>query len=149
MDALPTDIIVVANSIVKALLLNTCVESFGVMHQGHFMLFRNDQADNMELYIGSDIIFHPQRHEELNRDERILLGMNSVNLKRVTNAYCTDKADLEVHFEDGSWLRVLGTTEDSYEPWQLSDGESVGEGGTLLIASSGDLSYAIWKPDNN
>ncbi|WP_211617701.1 hypothetical protein [Hymenobacter psychrotolerans] len=102
----------------------------------------------MELYISSDMIFYPQQHEQLSLDERILLGMNSVNLKRVVDAWCTTNADLEVHFEDGSWFRIIGTSEDGYEPWQLSDGGDVAEGGILLIASSGDSSYAIWHPDN-
>jgi len=78
----------------------------------------------------------------------MLLGMNSVNLKKVVDAFCSESSDLEVHFADGSWFRVSGTSEDGYESWQLSDGTSVHESNTLLIAESGG-GYAIFGGGSN
>ncbi|WP_156109009.1 hypothetical protein [Hymenobacter sp. APR13] len=133
----------VATRIVSTLLVDTNVESFGVLHQSPYIQFRGKHGD-IELYFDSGITFYPQRDDKLSEAERMLLGMNSVNLKRVADAFCTDTADLEVRFDDGSWFRINGTTEHEHEPWQLSDGTSVDEGGILLIASSGDSNYAVW-----
>jgi len=133
----------VATRIASTLLVDTNVESFGLLHQSPYIQFRGEHGD-IDLYFDSDITFYPQRDDKLSEAERMLLGMNSVNLKRVADAFCTDTADLEVRFDDGSWLRINGTSEDGNEPWQLSDGTSVDEGGILLIASSGDSNYAVW-----
>ncbi|WBA41853.1 hypothetical protein [Hymenobacter canadensis] len=127
----------------STLLVNTNVESFGVLHQSPYIQFREEQGD-IELYFDAGVTFYPQRDDKLSEAERMLLGMNSVNLKRVVDAFCTDTADLEVRFDDGSWFRINGTSEEGNEPWQLSDGTSVDEGGILLIASSGDSNYAVW-----
>ena len=137
------NIMEVVNRIVSTLLVDTNVESFGILHQSPYIQFRGEQGD-IELYFDSTITFYPQQYEKMGEPELMLLGMNSVNLKRVADAFCTDTADLEVHFNDGSWFRINGVSEHGYEPWQLSDGQSVHDGGTMLIASSGDSNYAVW-----
>jgi hypothetical protein len=132
-----------ANRIVRTLLIGTNVESFGVRHQIPFIEFRNSKGSDMYLSIQSGMLFHPRSQEHLSVEEQILLGMNCINLKKVVDAFCSESSDLEVHFADGSWFQVSGTSEDGYEPWQLSDGTSVNEAGTLLIALG--EGYAIWE----
>ncbi|QIL77147.1 hypothetical protein [Hymenobacter sp. HDW8] len=137
------EVVEIANRIVNALLLNSSVESFGISHQVPFIEFRNDRAGDVQLYFDSDIKFSSEREVDLSEEERLLVGMNSINLKLITATYCNEFADLQVFFEDGSWFKINGASKDEYEPWQLSNGTSVNDGGTLLIAQSGG-GYAIW-----
>ncbi|UOR04058.1 hypothetical protein MUN82_14020 [Hymenobacter aerilatus] len=133
-----------ANRLVRKLLLNTSVESFGIMHQMPLVHFRNEHGNDMVLCFDSPILFHPEHGPCTDSNEYLLIGMNRVNLKMVVDATCTAASDLEVYFEDGSWFRISGTSEDGNEPWQLSDGLPVDEDGTLIIAQT-EGGYAIWN----
>ncbi|OUJ73065.1 hypothetical protein [Hymenobacter crusticola] len=106
-----------ANRVARTLLIGTSVESFGVSHQIPFIEFRNSQGEDIYLSIQANMLFHPRPQEHLSVEEQMLLGMNSVNLKKVIDAFCLESSDLEVHFEDGSWFQVSGTSDDGYEPW--------------------------------
>jgi len=98
----------------------------------------------MVLCFDSPILFHPDHELHTDFNEYFLLGMNRVNLKKVVEVACTETSDLKLHFEDGSWFRISGTSEDGYEPWQLSNGTPVTEGGLLIVALT-EGGYAIWE----
>jgi len=98
-----------ANSLVRKLLLNTNVESFGIMHLVPLMHFRNKQGDDMVLCFNSTILFHPDHGPCDDSNEYFLVGMNRVNLKLVVDVTCTATSDLEVyHRVDGRKVCYLG-----------------------------------------
>ncbi|UOQ55028.1 hypothetical protein [Hymenobacter cellulosivorans] len=133
-----------ANRIIQNLLLNTNVESFGILHQMPFIEFRNEHGSDMHLTFDSKVLFSPTYQGEVSDEDRMLIGMNSLNLKKVTKAQCNDAADLEIYFEGGAWLKISGSSKDRYEPWQLSNDIPVAEGGSSVIALDGG-GYAIWE----
>lgn len=134
----------IANRLARKLLLKTNVESFGIMHQMPLVHFRNEYRDDMVLCLNSSILFRPDHGLSTDFNEYFLIGMNRLNLKAVVDVTCTVASDLEVYFEDGFTFKISGTSTDGYEPWQLSNGLPVNEGGTLIIALT-EGGYATWE----
>jgi hypothetical protein len=136
-----------ANKIVQSLLINSSVESFGLLHQMYFMEFRNSFGEDIHLSIDSEIVLLPNLNiDNITENEYKLLCFNKLNLLKVTDINCTASSDLEIYF-DSYLLKIIGVPSDKSisEPWQISNKKEIGNGhGILVIALAGN-GYAIWK----
>jgi hypothetical protein len=137
-----------ANKFVRAILLGTVVESFGVSNQNHFIEFRNDFDEDILLNIDTEIQLYPEfKIQGITLDEYKLLVFNRLNLQKIKDVGCSSNADLNISFENGYELRILGKPldETTDEPWQLSNKKAIGsEDGKLIIALSNN-GFAIWQ----
>jgi hypothetical protein len=135
-----------ANNILKLMLTNTCVESFGLLHQLYFIEFRNEKGEDILLTMDSEVnIFPNLTIKGLDEDEYKLLCLKRLNLLKVIEVNCNFNSDLEFCFEGNLTFKILGSPEDKSitEPWQVTDKKVLEEGGRLIIALNGN-GYAIW-----
>lgn len=135
-----------ANKLIKELISNAAVESFGLSHQVLFLEFRDNFHGDSILSIETDIKSNQKFDEKLNltEDEKILLLFNRINLCNVVDVQCDDEANLTVAFDNGVQLHFSGRPLDkSSEPWQLASHDSVDMGGRMVIATYAG-GYAIW-----
>lgn len=137
-----------ANKFVKAILLGTVVESFGILNQNHFIEFRNDFDEDVLLNIDTEMQLYPELElQGITLDEYKLLVMNRLNLQRVKDVSCSLNADLNISFENGYELKIFGKPldETTDEPWQISNKKVIGSGGGKLIIALSNNGFAMWQ----
>ncbi|WP_426490458.1 hypothetical protein [Hymenobacter sp. 102] len=143
MDKKYTGSVADVDRLLHELLIGTSVESFGVSLTTPFIDFRDTNADEIiHLHFDADIVFYPSSRCQLTKEELMLVGMNSIHLKRVVKVNCTDSYDLEIQLEGGTWFKICGDA-DGYEPWRISKGL----GKVFIEPYLGGGGCAIWAEE--
>jgi len=140
-------ITIAANTLLREVLLNAAVESYGLSHQILTLEFRDSSAEDHVLSIETQVTSNVSVGEglTLSEEEEALLLFHKVNLHTITQVQCDDQANLVIEFDNQIQLRFSGSPTDNFaEPWTLGSRVALAEGGYSIIAFSGG-GYAIWR----
>lgn len=140
----PTEHLQVVNNILEDLLINYCVESFGIIHQVMFIDFIKDD-DEVRLSFDCFIrISEFEKKLDMSEIEHAFICMLRVNLLKIESVKCNLSGELSLVFHDQTSITFLpDPNDDGGEPWQINTDLSVDKGGREIIASTSGL-YAVW-----
>lgn len=134
--------LVTTNALAAELLLPSFVADFGYFGGAPTLRFANNQL-GIEVWLSIaapfELIPPPELPAGLTERQRNLLALEVVYGFEVERLECRPDSSLQLHFQNGFMLYVLGTSSETIEPWTLQEDQ-----GTGLLVAQPEGRYVAW-----
>lgn len=113
-------------NLIKKYLINSCIESFGLLHQIFFLEFRHNDLGDISFHLETNVKILPEIEIKniLSKEQYILLCFNAVNLKKVIDIKLDNFNNLSICFEDDYVLIFEGQNDEVHEIWTFKNSEN-------------------------
>lgn len=130
--------------LVNKILLNYCVESFGIFNQSLTIEFVSNNLPKTTLSIETHVIITPSDNiKKLNPMEQNLVNIAKINLSFVTNIEIDNHNNLIIQFSNNYVLTISGLTQDGYpEVWSLN--HQIDDKHFINIIALSEEGFAVW-----